>query len=151
LLFLLVIFILSGANAEEKTARVDKLFSQWDSTISPGAALAIIKDGQIIYKRGYGMANMEHDIPITPTSVFRIASCSKQFTAACVSILALEGKISLNEDIRKYIPEMPEYEKPVTVRHLIHHTSGIRDYLNLEFEIALSLMIHFSHLKTRSN
>ena len=129
---LFVAFVLSVVIADEKTDEVDKLFAKWDSTISPGAALAIIKDGQIIYERGYGMANLDHNIAITPTSVFRIGSVSKQFTAACIAILALEGKISLDDDVRKYIPELPEYDRPTTIRHLIHHTSGIRDYLALE-------------------
>ncbi len=130
-IFLFIAFFASLAAADEKTDKVDKLFSKWDSTVSPGAALAIIKDGKIIYKRGYGMANLEHNIPITPTSVFRIGSTSKQFTASCIAILALQGKISLDDNIRKYIPELPKYEKPITIRHLVHHTSGIRDYLTL--------------------
>jgi CubicO group peptidase (beta-lactamase class C family) len=130
-IFLFIAFLVSLVSADEKTDKVDKLFSKWDSTVSPGAALAIIKDGKIIYKRGYGMANLEHNIPITPTSVFRIGSTSKQFTASCIAILALQGKISLDDDIRKHIPELPKYEKPITIRHLLHHTSGIRDYLTL--------------------
>jgi CubicO group peptidase (beta-lactamase class C family) len=77
------------------------------------------------------MANLEHNIPISSTTVFRIASTSKQFTATCVILLAEQGKISLNDDVRKYLSEMPEYESPITIRHLIHHTSGIRDYLEL--------------------
>ncbi len=128
---LIVAFVLSVAIADEKTDKVDELFTKWDSTVSPGAALAIIKDGQIIYQRGYGMADLEHNIPITPTSVFRIASTSKQFTAACIAILAQQGKLFLDDDIHKYIPELHVYDKPVTVRHLIHHISGIRDYLTL--------------------
>ncbi len=130
-IFLFIAFLVSLVSADEKTDKVDKLFSKWDSTVSPGAALAIIKDGKIIYKRGYGMANLEHNIPLTPTSVFRIGSTSKQFTASCIAILALRGKISLDDDIRKHIPELPKYEKPITIRHLLHHTSGIRDYLTL--------------------
>jgi CubicO group peptidase (beta-lactamase class C family) len=77
------------------------------------------------------MANLEHNIPISSTTVFRIASTSKQFTATCVILLAEQGKLSLNDDVRKYLSEMPEYESPITIRHLIHHTSGIRDYLEL--------------------
>jgi CubicO group peptidase (beta-lactamase class C family) len=130
-IFLFIVFLVSLVSADENTDKVDKLFSKWDSTISPGAALAIIKDGKIIYKRGYGMANLEHNIPLSPTSVFRIGSTSKQFTASCIAILALQGKISLDDDIRKYIPELHKHEKPITIRHLIHHTSGIRDYLTL--------------------
>ncbi len=130
-IFLLIAFLVSLVSADEKTDKVDKLFSKWDSTVSPGAALAIIKDGKIIYKRGYGMANLEHNIPLTSTSVFRIGSTSKQFTASCIAILALQGKISLDDDIRKYIKELPKYQKPITIRHFLHHTSGIRDYLTL--------------------
>jgi len=137
-IFIFIVLLISPAIADEKTDKVDKLFANWDSTVSPGAALAIIKDGKIIFKRGYGMANLEHNVPITVTSVFRIGSTSKQFTASCVAILALQGKISLDDDIRKYIPELPEYEKPITIRHLIHHTSGIRDYLTLGSIAALT-------------
>ena len=118
-------------------ARVDKLFVSWDKPDSPGCALGIIQDGKLIYARGYGMANLEHNIPITSTSVFRIGSTSKQFTASCIAILAFEGKISLDDDIRKYIPELPKREKPITIRHLVHHTSGIRDYLTLTSIAAL--------------
>ncbi|MFP4082383.1 MAG: serine hydrolase domain-containing protein [Candidatus Aminicenantes bacterium] len=117
--------------AESLTDQVDKLFSEWDKPDSPGCALAIIKDGRFIYKRGYGMANLDYDLPIHSKSIFRIGSTSKQFTAMCVLLLEEEGKLSLDDDIRKYIPEMPEYENAITIRHLLHHTSGIRDYLEL--------------------
>jgi CubicO group peptidase (beta-lactamase class C family) len=128
---LLVAFLISPLLSTQKTEAVDKLFSKWDRPDSPGAAIAIIQEGRIIYERGYGMANLEHAVPITGDTVFRIGSTSKQFTAACVAILALDGKLDLDADIRKYLPEMPEYEKPITVRHLLHHTSGVRDYLVL--------------------
>ncbi len=140
--FLFTAFLISFATADEKTVKVDELFAKWDSTVSPGAALAIIKDGEIIYKRGYGMVNLEHNIPITTTSVFRIGSTSKQFTASCIAILSLQGKISLDDDIRKYVPELPRYERSITIRHLVHHTSGIRDYLTLA-EIAALMDDHF--------
>ena len=110
---------------------IDILFSEWDKPDSPGCALAIIKDGEIIYKRGYGMANLEFDIPIAPTTVFDIGSTSKQFTAMCVVLLARQGKLSLDDDIREHLPEFPQYERSVSISHLIHHTSGIRDYLTL--------------------
>ncbi len=128
---LFIAIILSIATADERTDKVDKLFAKWDSTVSPGAALAIIKDGKIIYKRGYGMANLEHNIPITPATVFRIGSNSKQFTAASIAILSVEGKISLDDDLHRYIPEIPQYEKPITIKHLIYHTSGLRNYTSL--------------------
>lgn len=128
---ILLLIFFSLAIADIKTDEVDKLFSQWDKKDTPGCALAIIKDGKIIYKRGYGMANLEHNIPITPQSVFYIGSVSKQFVAMSIAMLAKEGKLSLDDDIHKYFPELPDYGHPITVRHLIHHTSGLRDYLTL--------------------
>jgi CubicO group peptidase (beta-lactamase class C family) len=127
----LILILFSILVADEKTAKVDQLFSRWGKTNSPGCALAIIQDGRIIYKQGYGMASLEHSIPISPGSVFYIGSCSKQFVAMCIALLSAEEKLSLDDDIRKYIPEMPDYGIPLTVRHLIHHTSGLRDYLTL--------------------
>ncbi|MCJ7623966.1 MAG: beta-lactamase family protein, partial [Anaerolineaceae bacterium] len=110
---------------------VDKLFASWDRTNSPGCALAVIQDGRIIYKNGYGMVNLEHEITIKPTSVFYIASTSQQFAATCIALLAEDGKLDLDDDVREYVPELPVYEHPITIRHLIHHTSGLRDYLTL--------------------
>jgi CubicO group peptidase (beta-lactamase class C family) len=128
----IVFFILvSLLPADTLTDRVDKLFASWDKPDSPGCALGVIQDGQFLYERGYGMANLEYDLPITSESVFRIGSTSKQFTAMCLLLLEEEGKLSLDDDIRKHLPEMPEYESPITIRHLLHHTSGIRDYLTL--------------------
>ncbi len=118
------------------TDSVDAMFEQWDREDSPGFALGIFRDGRIIYSRGYGMANLEYNIPITPQTVFRIGSLSKQFTAMCVALLAEQGALSLEDDIQKFFPEMPEYETPITVGHLVHHTSGIRDYLTLQGIVA---------------
>jgi CubicO group peptidase (beta-lactamase class C family) len=117
--------------AASVTARVDKLFAQWNKADSPGCALGIVKDGQLIYKRGYGMANLDYNIPISPQSVFDIQSMSKQFTAMSVLLLARQGQLSLDDEIHKYLPELPRYQSPITIRHLIHHTSGIRDYVQL--------------------
>jgi CubicO group peptidase (beta-lactamase class C family) len=111
--------------------RADALFAQWDKPDSPGCALAVIKEGQIIYKRGYGMANLDHGIPISSASVFYIASVSKQFTAMSIALLAKQGKLSLEDDIRKYVPELPQYQSPITIRILIYQTSGIREYSHL--------------------
>lgn len=113
------------------TARVDQLFTNWDKPDSPGCALAIIKDGKIIYQRGYGVADLEHSIPISSESVFYIGSVSKQFTAFTIALLAQQGKLTLDDDVRKYLPELPDYGTPITIRHLIHHTSGLRDYNTL--------------------
>lgn len=111
--------------------KVDKLFAQWDKPDSPGCALGVIKDGKFVYKRGYGSANLDYNAPLSPESVFYIASTSKQFTAASILLLVRRGRVSLDDDIRKYFPELPRYEAPITVNHLVHHTSGARDYLEL--------------------
>jgi len=110
---------------------VDAVFAEYDRPDSPGCALGVIRDGRLDYARGYGMANLEYGLPLTPQSVFRMASVSKQFTAAAVALLAEEGRIGLDDDIRKYLPEMPDFGMPVTIRELVHHTSGVRDYLTL--------------------
>jgi hypothetical protein len=120
---------------QDHVSRVDELFSRWDGTETPGCALAIVQDGKIIYKKGYGLANLELGVPITPPSVFYTGSVSKQFVAMSIALLIQEGRMSLDDDIRLYIPELAEYDRPITTRHLIYHTSGIRDYLTLE-EIA---------------
>ncbi|HKW48553.1 MAG TPA: serine hydrolase domain-containing protein [Gemmatimonadaceae bacterium] len=107
--------------------KVDKIFAEWDKPSSPGCALGVLQNDRFVYERGYGMANLDYDIPNSPTLVYYVGSDSKQFTAASIALLVLDGKIALDDDIRKYIPEMPDYGTPITVRHLIHHTSGIRD------------------------
>lgn len=111
--------------------KVDALFQEWDTPDSPGCALAVIKDGAIIYTRGYGMADLEHKIPNAPETVFYIGSESKQFAAMAILLLEEEGKLSLDDDIRKFLPEIPDYGRTITIRHLILHTSGLRDYFIL--------------------
>ena len=130
---LIVLFIpISNIQAQiEKQKQVDELFTEWDTNNTPGAAVAIVKDGAIIYKKGYGIANLEYDIPITPSSIFHIASVSKQFTVFSILLLEKQGKLSLDDDIRKYIPEVPDFGKTITLRHLASHTSGLRDQWNL--------------------
>ena len=128
-LFLLI--FIPAALADKKKDEVDRLFSQWDKPDTPGCALAIIRDGKMIYERGYGSANLEYGIPIKPNSVFYVGSDSKQFVAMSIAMLAKEGKLSLDDDVRKSIPELPDYRTPITIRNLIHHTSGLRDYLTL--------------------
>ena len=135
-LVLLILCCCLVATATAQTAdpvakKVDQLFSAWDKPESPGAAIAIIKDGAVVYKRGYGSANLEYNIPITPQTVFHVASVSKQFTAFAITLLASQGKLSLDDDIRKHLPEVPDFGKKITIRHLIHHTSGLRDQWTL--------------------
>src|SRR3712207_3091558 len=111
--------------------RVDAVFARWNRNDSPGCAVSIVRDGRVVYTKGYGMADLEHHVPITPSTVFYIGSDSKQFTAMAVALLARDGRLSLDDDVRKYVPELPQYEAPITIRQLIHHTSGLRDYYAL--------------------
>ena len=117
--------------AENHSKRVDELFLTMDRPTSPGCALAVFKDGRIIHERGYGMADLDHGVHITPASVFHVASMSKQFTAASILLLAQEGKLSVDDPVRKYIPELPDFGTPITIGELIHHTSGLRDQWDL--------------------
>jgi len=92
-------------SAESVTARVDKLFAQWNRSDSPGCSLGVSRNGAVVYERGYGMANLELGVPITPASVFHVASVSKQFTAMSILLLAQRGQLSLDDEVRKYITE----------------------------------------------
>ena len=111
--------------------KVDQIFAKFDHTVTPGCALAVIKDGETIYKRGYGMANLEYGVPISPATIFHIASISKHFAALAVTLLAHEGRLSLDDEVRKYVPELPDFGEKITIRHLIYHTSGLRDQWEL--------------------
>jgi CubicO group peptidase (beta-lactamase class C family) len=121
----------AGAQQFPPNPKVDQIFAQYNKPSSPGCAVGVLQNGRFIYKRGYGMANLDYDIPNAPEMVYYVGSDSKQFTAATIALLALDGKISLDDNIRKYFPEMPDYGAPITVRHLVHHTSGIRDIYSI--------------------
>jgi CubicO group peptidase (beta-lactamase class C family) len=110
--------------------RVDAVFERYGPT-TPGCALGVFRNGRIEYARGYGMASLEHDVPIGPSSVFHVASVSKHFTVAAVALLAAEGRLSLDDDVRRHVPELHDFGTPITIRHLIHHTSGLRDQWDL--------------------
>ena len=114
-----------------EVARVDSVFSAIDGTARPGCALGVSRNGALVYQRGYGMANLETGTAITPASIFHVASISKQFTAMAVALLAQDGRLSLDDDIRKYLPEVPDYGHRITLANLIRHTSGLRDQWNL--------------------
>ena len=124
---------LSGAPAPAASgnAAVDAVFEPFTRPGSPGCAVAVYNNGQIAYERGYGLASLEHDLPITPASVFYLGSVSKQFTAFAAALAIQDGRLSADDPIRKHLPELPEYTSKITVRHLIHHTSGLRDYNTL--------------------
>jgi len=110
---------------------VDAVFAEYDRTNSPGCALGVVQDGDLVYERGYGMANLEHGIAISPQTVFRTGSVAKQFTAAAIAIAAREGAISLDDPVKKWIPTLPDYPRDPTIWEMVHHTSGLRDYLTL--------------------
>ena len=129
------IFALDGPARAQRTdttiPAVDAIFAPWDETGSPGCALGVVEDGEFIYERGYGFANLDWGIPSATDTVFYVGSVSKQFTAAVIALLAEEGAVDLDENIREYFPEIPKYVRPITVRHLVHHTSGLRDIYTL--------------------
>ncbi len=107
--------------------RIDAVFAQY-TPATPGCAVGVFQNGAITFAKGYGLASLEHEVPITPRTPFIMGSVSKQFTAAAIALLVEQGRISLNDDVRKYIPELHDYGKRVTIDHLVHHTSGIRDF-----------------------
>jgi CubicO group peptidase (beta-lactamase class C family) len=118
--------------AESVTARVDKLFAEWNRSDSPGCSLAISQNGVLVYERGYGMANLELGVAIRPASVFHVASISKQFTAMSLLLLVQRGQLSLDDEARKYITELPDFGSRLTIRHLLTHTSGLREAFSLQ-------------------
>ncbi|MEJ2628735.1 MAG: serine hydrolase, partial [bacterium] len=117
--------------AQDPAQRVDQLMSAFLDTETPGAAVAVVKKGKIIFSKGYGRANLTYDIPFTTQTLNNIGSSSKQFTALAVCLLAQQGKLSLDDDVRTYIPELPDLGQTVTLRNLLTHTSGYREFLNL--------------------
>lgn len=129
--------------------KINELFESYSGNDCPGASIAIVKEGQITYQQGYGMANLEYDIPNTPQTVFHVASVSKQFTCFAILLLEADGKLSLDDDIRKYIRWFPDLGYRITLRHLIHHTSGIRDQWALlgMAEIRMDDVINMAHLR----
>jgi len=123
-------FVLPQVTAEQEAA-VDKLFSDWNKKDSPGAAVGVIRNGELIFKKGYGYSDLEHDVPMSPKSVIYMASVSKQFVTMSILLLEEQGKLSLDDEIQKYFPDFPRYDGPLTIRNFIHHTSGVRDNLTL--------------------
>jgi CubicO group peptidase (beta-lactamase class C family) len=115
-----------------RIAQVEALLDACEQPDTPGGyAVAIIKDGKVVFKKSYGCANCEHDIPFTSSTVFDFASVAKQFTGYAVASLVEQGQLSLDDDIRQYLPELPDFGETITVRHLLYHTSGIRDWVAL--------------------
>lgn len=132
-LFICFLFTGPASAPAQEVAAVDPaavaaIFERFDGTHNPGCAFAVSREGRPILSHAYGMADLEHGVPNTPDTVFEPGSVSKQFTAAATILLSLDGAISLDDEVRKYIPELPDYGEPVTIRHLLHHTSGLRDW-----------------------
>lgn len=117
--------------ADSTRTALHRVFAPWAASDGPGCAVGASRNGEVVFQNGYGMANLELDAPITPASIFHVASVSKQFTAAAVMLLAREGRLSLDDDIRTHLPELPDLGHRVTIRHLLQHTSGIRDQWDL--------------------
>lgn len=119
------------AQQPDEESRIDAIFAEWDRAGSPGCAVSVLRDGRTVLARGYGSANLDYELPITPRTSFYLASVSKQFTAAAVALAAEQGHLSLDDDVRKWFPELPDYGVRIRVRDMVHHTSGLRDYLGL--------------------
>lgn len=118
------------AHAQDKTGEVDKIFG-WATPSTPGCAVAVSRDGRVVVNRGYGSADLERDVPIGPGTIFDAGSLTKQFVAASVLLLVEEGGLSLTDDVRKYIPELPDYGRKISLDHLLTHTSGVRDWTGI--------------------
>lgn len=129
----------------KQSDKVDKLLAKYCKPYEPGITVSIIKDGSIVYKKGLGIANLEYGIPITPSTVFHVASVSKQFTVFSILLLEQEGKLSIDDDIRKYLPEIADYGYKITLRNLANHTSGIRDNTDLALLMGISEFDLFSN------
>lgn len=110
--------------------KVDQVCAGW-TDFNPGGVVGIIKDGKMIFSKAYGMASLEYEVPNTLETKFNIASVSKQVTAYAIVMLQEQGKLSIDDDIRKYLPEVPEFDKTITIRHLLTHTSGLRNFQNM--------------------
>ena len=123
----------------KESQEINKLFKAWNQPNVPGGAIGIIKEGKLIYSKGYGIGDLEHTIKISPSSVFNISAESQQFITFSLLLLEEQGKLNLDDTVQKYLPDFPEYNAPLTIRQFIHHTSGIRHYGAL------------MHLKGRSN
>jgi len=129
--FALLVSAPLNAQQRDVAALADTVFGRWNSTHTPGCAVGVARDGKTLLARGYGMADLETGTPITAETIFESGSVAKQFTATAVLMLAMDGKLDLSDPVRKYLPEFPAYDRTITIRHLLTHTSGLRDWSNL--------------------
>lgn len=122
---------LPAQQADPRVARVDSVFAAMDRTSRPGCAVGVVQNGAFLLRKGYGMANLESGIAITPSTVFYMGSVSKQFTAMSIALLAKDGRLGLDDSARKWIPEIPAAGSGITIRHMVHHQSGLREKWDL--------------------
>jgi len=127
-LFWIPLAVASQEVPPDAIQRVDQIFAPWNTEATPGCAVGVARDGEVVVSRAYGMADLEHGVPNTPETVYEAGSVSKQFAAGAIVLLAMDGHLSLDDDIREYVPEIPDYGVKITIRHLLHHTSGLRDW-----------------------
>ena len=133
-LFALVLIFTAASlafGADDRSQQVDQLFATFNKPGSPGCSVGAIRDGNFIYKRSFGEANLELNVPLTPASIFYLGSIAKQFTAASIVLAAEQKHLPLDDDVHKYLPELPDYGRPITLRQMLHQTSGFRDFLDL--------------------
>ena len=119
----------TGPPQQTPSQQMDKLFEFWNRLDQPGFAVVVVKDGQVLYQKVFGLACQEHAVPITPNSVFNVAAAAQPFVGQALAMLEKQGRLSLDDDVRKLIPELPDFGTPVRLRHLLFHTSGLRDWL----------------------
>lgn len=120
-----------GPTATTPEEQVRQLFIPWDREGYPGASIAVTRNGETVFADGFGEAQLEYGIPITSSTIFPVASVSKQFTAFAIALLVTEGRLSLDDDIRQYLPEIPDFGETITIEHLVYHTSGLRNWWTL--------------------
>jgi len=126
-----LLFVAPVSALQSLPSGIDAIFARWSAPTSPGCSVGVFEKGTITFAKGYGSASLEHGVPITPASVFYAGSVSKQFTAMAAALAMKQGKLAYEDSIRKYLPELPAYAGAIKVRHLLHHTSGLRDYNTL--------------------
>jgi CubicO group peptidase (beta-lactamase class C family) len=120
-------FLACDSQSEDTAEKIDRLMSAYRGNV-PGASVLVIRDGTIVFRRAYGLSDLDRRVAATPATNYRLASMTKQFTAAAILLLAQEGRLSLDDPIRKWLPTLPTAAAPITVRHLLTHVSGLVDY-----------------------
>ena len=134
----LTLFCLVAAQSQVKeveSTKIDSLFLSWNKGDHPGGAIGIMHAGKTVYSKAFGLASLEYQVPNTPETIFNTGSVSKQFTAMGIVLLHLQGQLSVDDDIRKYLPDLPDFGHTITIRHMLHHTSGMRS-LHAMLELA---------------